>query len=478
MAVGQGTQVHVKMPQVGTSISEGTVAVWHKSVGDRVERGELLMEISNDKIDTEVEAEAAGVLSEILVEAGQTVGVGTDLAVITVDGDGGGDIAGDGQAATSKVPGDQAATETGMADVTEADAALVASEEEIHGHEFRVDSAQIAGGNGSSGGDGGAPRGTPTAAGRISPRVARMAAEHGIDLSRVQGTGAGGRITKKDVEAFLAGGGAADGGAAAAPQAPAAPAQAAAGRVAPVAQPVASAAGEEIIKLSRMRQVIARGMLASRQTSAHVTTWVEVDMTAIAKARSSMKEEYARRGAKLTFLPFIAEAAVGAMPAHPFVNATLDMDRGEVTVKHYVNLGIAVSLGQDGLIVPVVHGAEQLNLFGLAKGIADVAQRARTKKLTGDDLEGGTFTITNQGSAGTIISTPIINQPQVAILDVEAIVKRPVVISDPLEGDRIAIRQMMFLGLSFDHRLIDGAVAGEYLGEVRRRLESWTPPTT
>ncbi len=374
----------VTMPQMGVSVAEGTLVVWHKQVGDWVEADETICEISTDKIDTDVPSPASGRVVELLVAENETVPVGAALARIE----------------TSAVPGEAHPAE------------------EVDGGEDH-------------------PR-----APIYSPVVARIAAEHGIDLANVKGTGRGGRVRKQDVLALLDGD-------AEPPLHIESPYRQDTDDV-PVGEP-----------LSRMRRSIAEHMTRSLHTAAHCTTIVEADMTRI---------EQARAGGALSPLPFVARAVVEALQAHPALNATLEQDL--LTRHHDINLGIAVSLGEDGLIVPVIHRAQQLSAEGLGERIGELARRARSGELTPDEVRGGTFTITNPGSFGSLASTPIINQPQVAILDLEAVTKRPVVLSGPEGSDAIAIRPMTYLCLSWDHRALDGAQAARFLATVRDRVEA------
>lgn len=402
----------VTMPQLGETVVEGTILRWLKKEGDRVDVDEPLFEISTDKVDTEVPSVASGRLAKILVPEGATVKVGTELAIIEEEG-----------APATAEP----------ARAAEAPAPAPA-----------------------------APR-----AGVISPVVRKLAAEHGVDLSQVPGTGAGGRVTRKDVLAYVAARGTA------APTAPtAAPAAAPPAVVAPTPTtearpaPAAAAAEEELVPISHVRAKIAEHMKRSLEVSARAWTAVEVNMENVARLRERVKDDFrAREGFSLTYLPFIARAVTEALLAFPMVNAELREDG--ILVKRYVNLGIAVSY-EEGLIVPVLKGAHQMNLLGIARGINDLATRARAKQLRPDEVHGGTFTITNPGSFGSLISVPIINQPQTAILSTDAVEKRPVVIDDA-----IAIRHMMYLSMSWDHRVIDGALATQFLVRVKRNLETW-----
>ena len=404
------TVVDVTMPQMGVSVAEGTVVAWRVEVGDRIEADQTICEISTDKIDTEVPAPATGVVTEILVAVDTTVDVGEVLARIAT-----------GDGAEVPAPSD-ASSAPAPSDAPSAPAAPA---------EARPTSAPTNGGQRSTGR-------------RYSPVVQRIAAEHGIDLEQVPGTGRGGRVRKQDVLAVVENGAVAED----APLHIESPYR-------PEPAPVASAPGQ----LSRIRRQIGEHMKRSLDTAAHCTTWIEVDMGRIETARTQLG---------LTALPFVSRAAIAALREYPSLNAWLEDER--YTVHEPVHLGIAVSLGEDGLIVPVVHDAHELSVEGLAARIKDLARRARSRELTPDEVRGGTFTITNPGQYGSIMATPIINQPQVAILDLEAIVKRPVVVND----DSIAIRPMTILGLSWDHRALDGALAAQFLASVKAHLEGWT----
>ena len=437
-----GTAVDVVMPQMGVSVSEGTITKWSKQVGEAIEADETLLEISTDKVDTEVPSPAAGVVTEILVQEGETVAVGTVLAR----------IGGEAGAAAPAPP--EPATQP-AADVAEA----AASE----GTAAAEEPAAAAQENGRS---------------FVSPVVARIASEHGIDPSEVPGTGTGGRVTKKDIQAFIEGGAstAAVPAPAPAPVPPAAPQPAATPAPPPVSaspEPQAAGAGESFEPLSAMRRGIAEHMRRSLDTSAHVTSAIEVDMSKVVTIREKLKKEYqAAYGVNPTYLAFVARATTETLREYPYVNGEL---RGEkIVTRSYVNLGFAVELADGkGLIVPVVKSAETLNLLGMAKGIAEIAKRARDKQLTPDDVVGGTFTITNPGGYGTFHGTPVISQPQVGILGTYAIVKRPWVITDDNGADAIAIRSIMNITLTYDHRLVDGAYAGRFLRDLRQRLQTW-----
>jgi 2-oxoglutarate dehydrogenase E2 component (dihydrolipoamide succinyltransferase) len=449
-----GTATDVVMPQMGVSVSEGTITKWNKQVGEHVDADETILEISTDKVDTEVPSPASGVVSEILVQEGETVAVGTVLARIGGEG---------GAAAPAEAPPEPATQ--AAADASEQAASEVAEPTPAQ----ERDEAPAA------------PAAAPSGNGKafVSPVVARIASEHGIDPTQVAGSGAGGRVTKKDILAFLeeaetsskTAGPAAPETPAAAPAPPQAPAQAP-----PVGAPADAGepgVGESFEPMSAMRRGIAEHMRRSLDTSAHVTSAIEVDMSKVVAIREKLKKEYqAGYGVNPTYLAFIARATVENLRDYPWVNGELRGDR--IVTRNYVNLGFAVELADGkGLIVPVVKSAESLNLLGMAKAIADIAARARSKQLTPDDVSGGTFTITNPGGYGTFHGTPVISQPQAGILGTYAIVKRPWVITDENGADAIAIRSIMNLTLTYDHRLIDGALAGRFLRDLRERLQTW-----
>ena len=400
--------LEVTMPQMGVSIAEGTIVEWKKRPGDAVEADEPIVEISTDKAESEVPAPATGRLKDVLVEAGETVDVGTVLATIETD--------------------------------------AVAQERD----DAVVQEPAAAGGDGPSSEHGNGD-GRP-----VTPVVRRMAEEHDLDLSRIEGSGRRGRVTKKDVLAYLR---ERDEGEAA-PQEEAAPAlhiESPYRDEAPQAPVEAAPAARE---LSVMRKRIAEHMVRSLRTAAHCTTIVEADMSRIEAARG-----------RHSYLPFVARATIAGLREHPALNATLEGER--LTVHEDVHLGIAVSLGEAGLVVPVIRNAHELSHEGLAGRIKDLAERARGKRLSPDELSGGTFTITNPGAYGAVLATPIINQPQVAILDLEAVVKRPVVVTDADGNDSIAIRPMTYLCMSWDHRALDGALAAQFLSTLKQLIEDW-----
>jgi 2-oxoglutarate dehydrogenase E2 component (dihydrolipoamide succinyltransferase) len=456
--VSTGTQIDVVMPQMGVSVSEGTITKWLKQVGEHVAQDEPLLEISTDKVDTEVPSPGEGVVARILAQEGETVEVGTVVAVIAPEGV--------QPAAAEPVPPERVAAAPAPAAPPPEPAPAAPPPPQP--------AATAPAGNGRT---------------FVSPVVARIAAEHGVDPAVVPGTGAGGRVTKKDILAFIEAGAPtkameeaeAAAVAPAPPTAPPAPEQAPAATPPPPPAPPSPAPeapeaellpGEALEPMTAMRRGVMEHMRRSLDTAAHVTSAIEVDMARVVALRQKLKADLAAQGVNLTYLAFIARAAVDALKDYPWVNGEI---RGQsIVTRPFVNLGIAVALEEGkGLIVPVIRNAQDLNLTGTARAIQDLAERARTKKLLPDDVQGGTFTITNPGSFGTFHGTPIINQPQSAILGTYALVKRPWVVQDELGNDVIAIRPLMNLTLTYDHRLVDGAYAGMFLRDLRERLESW-----
>jgi pyruvate/2-oxoglutarate dehydrogenase complex dihydrolipoamide acyltransferase (E2) component len=448
--------VEIVMPQMGVSVAEGTIVEWTKRPGDWVERDETVCLVTTDKVDVEIPSPAPGRLSKILVEPGDTVDVGTPLAELDAGARPGEAHPEEHHEEPEPAPA-QAGSTTEPA--SQAEAAPPAGDGETDRSGFH------------------------------SPVVRRMADEHDIDLSQVQGTGIGGRIRKRDLVALIESG--------SAPQTPEpakeaaeterplhiespyrpeepAPAEAEAPAAAPAPAGNGAAPGEDVLpgerreSMTPTRRRIAEHMLESRRTSAHCTTIVEVDLHRVVATRRELKEGMARRGVPLTYLAFVASATVAELDRHPILNASIDGD--ELVYHDDINLGIAVAL-ETGLIVPVIRHAQRLSLEGLAGEIGRLAERARTGQLDPDDVAGGTFTITNPGQFGAVLATPIINQPQVAILDLEAVVKRPVVIDD--ESEAIAVRPMTNLCMSWDHRALDGAEAARFLSGVKARLEGW-----
>ena len=449
-APSDGGGTVVKMPALGESVTEGTVTRWLKQVGDSVEADEPLLEVSTDKVDTEIPAPAAGTLLEIKVNQDETVPVGADLAVIGAAG----------AVAAGAAPAEPPA---------QSPEAPQEQQEQPKQQERPKQEAPPAEPPKPEAPPQPAPREEPPASedggGYVTPLVRKLAGEHRVDLSRLRGTGVGGRIRKQDVLEEAERQRAAAAAKKPEPAAPSAPS-------APAARPQPSPLRGRIEKLTRTRATIARRMVESLQVSAQLTTVVEVDITRIARLRDRAKAQFQQReGVKLSFLPFFALAAVEALRVHPSLNASIDTDAGTVTYHDAEHLGIAVDT-ERGLMVPVIRNAGDLNLAGLARRIADLAERTRTNKVTPDELSAGTFTLTNTGSRGALFDTPIINQPQVGILGTGAVVKRAVVLDDPDLGEIIAPRSMVYLALSYDHRLVDGADAARFLGTVKDRLEA------
>ncbi|MBI3401696.1 MAG: 2-oxo acid dehydrogenase subunit E2 [Acidobacteria bacterium] len=439
----------VVMPQMGESIAEGTIVRWIKKVGDAVDRDEPLFEISTDKVDAEIPSPAAGVVSEIRAKEGDTVPVNSVVAIIGAAGD-----------VKAALPLPASPKPPAPAPAAKAPAPPAAPVK-----------PQTNGGAAQH-----AESGADALRERSSPLVRKIAKEHNVDISQIPGSGIAGRVTKDDILGFI--------GSASAASAPSAASAGQTGQVGKTQPPVAAprvvpmpadrvrgtgAPGDEIVKMSVMRKKIAGHMIVSRRTSAHVHSVFEVNFARVAQIREAKKAEFERAGAKLTYLSFILKAAVDALRAVPVVNASVD---GDTVIYHKdVNVGIAVALDW-GLIVPVIKQADERNLIGLSRALSDLASRARSKQLKPEEVSGGTFTITNPGVFGALFGMPIINQPQVAILGVGNVEKRPVVIDDA-----IAIRPMGYLTLGYDHRIIDGAVADEFMSHVKRALENWDPAT-
>ena len=421
------------MPQMGESIVEGTITKWLKKPGDKVQRDEPLFEISTDKVDAEIPAPASGVLQEIKVTEGTTVGVNTIVGTIAADG--------------------EAVAKPAAAPAKSAPAAAAPPKEEKKAAPTPPSPA--------------APVQEEDEEARSSPLVRKIAREHGISLSQVSGTGLGGRITKQDIMQFIE----SQGSSQPAPAAPSAPARPAA--AAPAPRPAAPAPYPgDLVPMTNMRKLIAKHMIESRRTSAHVHCMYEVDFTRIVNLRAKYKSGFEQRhGARLTFMPFFVRAAVIALQQWPIINANIEGDN--IHYHRHINMGIAVALDW-GLIVPVLKNAGDLNFLGLQRGITDLGERARTKKLKPEDVEGSTFTITNPGQFGAVFGLPIINQPNSAIMGVGGITKQPMVITDKDGSDSIAIRSVVHLTLGYDHRLIDGAVADQFMAQVKRNLETWT----
>jgi pyruvate dehydrogenase E2 component (dihydrolipoamide acetyltransferase) len=473
---GGGGGTVVTMPALGESVTEGTVTRWLKEVGQTVEADEPLLEVSTDKVDTEIPSPAAGTVLEIKVAQDETAAVGAELAVIgAADGGGGGDAPQEApqQPAAEPEPKQEAA-QPAAAQQAAPDAARPAAEEPTAGSGYGTPAPEAetsAQPQQAEAAAQPAPRAEENGGGGyVTPLVRKLAAENNVDLSALSGTGVGGRIRKQDVLEAAAKAKEAEAAKTAAP-APAAAAPSSRQPAAPKAPSAPSPLRGRTEKLTRTRATIAKRMVESLQVSAQLTTVVEVDVTRIARLRQQAKDDFVRtHGVKLSFLPFFALAAVEALRTHPMVNAKIDVDAGTVTYHDVENLGVAVDT-EMGLIVPVIKEAGDLNLAGLARRIADVAERTRSKKISPDELSGGTFTLTNTGSRGALFDTPIINQPQVAILGTGAVVKRAVVVDDPDLGELILPRSMVYLALSYDHRLVDGADAARFLTAIKERLE-------
>jgi pyruvate dehydrogenase E2 component (dihydrolipoamide acetyltransferase) len=434
------------MPQMGESIVEGTITKWLKKPGDKVQRDEPLFEISTDKVDAEIPAPASGVLQEIKVTEGTTVGVNTVVGTIAVDGE--------AAAAKSAAPSAKSASAPPAPPKEEKKATpppppMPAPPAAAHEEEDEA---------------------------RSSPLVRKIAREHGISLSQIKGTGLGGRITKQDIQQFIDNQASqpAHAEAAARPVPPARseaePSQAPAASAPPRPAAPAPYPGD-LVPMTNMRRLIAKHMIESRRTSAHVHCMYEVDFTRIVNLRSKLKTGFEQRhGVRLTFMPFFVRAAIIALQQWPIINANIDGDN--IRYHRNINVGIAVALDW-GLIVPVLKNAGDLNFLGLQRGITDLGERARTKKLKPEDVEGSTFTITNPGQFGAVFGLPIINQPNSAIMGVGGITKQPLVITDKDGNDSIAIRSVVHLTLGYDHRLIDGAVADQFMAQVKKNLEQW-----
>ena len=502
------TAVDVVMPQMGVSVSEGTITKWLKQEGEEIQADEALLEISTDKVDTEVPSPGTGVVQQILVQEGETVDVGTRLAVIGAPG------AAEAEAPPGEEEAPQQATTEAAAEAatassaeTPAPAAPAEPAPEPEPMAIPTPAAQQEPTAAPSAQPEPMPAPEPAAQPEpidvsgdgksfISPVVARIASEHNVDVSQVPGTGRGGRVTKKDILAFVEGGDQAAAAPAAPPapepEAPAAPEPEPAPEPAPAAaappppppapapapapapQPqVAAGAGENEEPMSAMRKGIAEHMRRSLDTSAHVTSAIEVDMSKVVALREKLKPEFQQSySVNPTYLIFVARAVVDTLDDYPWINGEIRGDK--IVTRNYVNLGFAVELADGkGLIVPVVKNAEGLNLLGMARFVTDVAERARNKQLTPDEVQGGTFTITNPGGYGTFHGTPVISQPQAAILGTYAVVKRPWVIQDDQGKDVLAIRPIMNLTLTYDHRLVDGALAGRFLRDLKQKLETW-----
>ena len=487
--------VSVTMPRLGESVTEGTVTRWLKHEGDHVDADEPLLEVSTDKVDTEVPSPASGTVLSIKVQEDETVEIGVELAVIGDAGDAAG-AAPTAEAQPEPAPAEQPAAPAAeparpepvaqQPPAAAAVAAQPATEPEVTAPSTPAPQAPTPAPHAPAPApapQARTPAPAPQAAAEadgdddlagtyVTPLVRKLASLHGVDLATLTGTGVGGRIRKSDVlaaaeQAQQATASAVPAAAASAPAASAAPGPAAPAHAAPPA-----AQRGRVEPMSRMRQVIATRMVESLQTAAQLTTVIEVDVTKVARLRAAAKADFeAREGVKLSFLPFFAVAAIESLKTHPVVNASIDITAKTITYHDAEHLGIAVDT-ERGLLVPVIHDAGDLNLAGIARKIADLAARTRSNSISPDELGGGTFTLTNTGSRGALFDTPIINQPQVGILGTGAVVKRAVVISDDELGETIAIRSMVYLALSYDHRIVDGADAARFLVTMKQRLEA------
>ncbi|GIJ21287.1 2-oxoglutarate dehydrogenase, E2 component, dihydrolipoamide succinyltransferase [Micromonospora lutea] len=458
---GEGTPV--QMPALGESVTEGTVTRWLKQVGETVEVDEPLLEVSTDKVDTEIPSPVAGTVLEIKVPEDETAEVGATLAVVGAAG--GAPAEAKPEPKPEAKPEPQAKPEPKVSEPTpgmsynEPAAEAETAQEPVKAEQAAQPAAATPQREAASANGGG------QAAGYVTPLVRKLASEHNVDLASLNGTGVGGRIRKQDVLDAAE-------KARSAKAAPAAASQPAAAATRPAEKPQPSAKRGTTEKLPRIRSAIAKRMLSSLHEMAQLTTVVEVDVTKVAKLRAQAKESFQQRhGVKLSFLPFFALAAIEALQAYPIVNASMDLEGGTITYPDSENLGIAVDT-ERGLLVPVIHNAGDLNLGGIAKRVADLAERTRTNKISPDEIAGATFTLTNTGSRGALFDTPIVPSPQSAMLGTGVVVKRPVVVNDPDLGEVIAVRQMVYLALSYDHRLIDGADAARFLTAVKQRLEA------
>ena len=444
--------ITITMPQLGETVTEGTILAWVKQIGDRVAEDDILVEISTDKVDTEVPSPAAGVLSEILVGAGETVAVGTAIAILT-DGEDDAAVPETEPAQAAGVDADISETVTGADPDAESDSDSGKDSDPSSVASGSLDSPE----RGTSLGEDMSQRSV------LSPVVRKLASEQGVDVAMVRGSGQGGRVTRKDVEAFIAGD---KGQTAPTPTPP--PAVSAAPTL------VAGGASEDVREISRIRQRIAQNMVHAKQAAAHVWTSVEVDYERVERVRSAHRQSFkTTEGFSLTYLPFIVRATIEALGAYPAVNSTLDLDAGTQTFMKAVHLGVAIDLDQEGLVVATVRDADAMTLKAIARSIRNVATRARSGDLGPDDYAGSTFTVTNPGPFGSHLSVPIINVPNAAILSTETIKKRPVVVEMPDGTDSIAIHHMGYLGMSWDHRVFDGSTAVKFLNRIKANLETW-----
>ena len=431
----------IPMPQLGETITEGTILRWAKGVGDSIARGEVVLEISTDKVDTEIPSPVSGVMMEILVEEGETVQVGTELCVVT-------DPTG---AVAEEAPTPEAAAQPSQPVEEREPPSMALTAEPLSSVH---------------------PVAAPARSRRMSPVVRRLVRQHGVDINLIEGTGEGGRVTRRDVEAYLG----TEPKSAPSPQVPPAPVVAATAARAPMASPVTPVLDvtEEKVDLNRLRVRIGENMIRSRQTAAHVWSAVEVDYEPIAEVRSAHRERFKQdEGFSLTYLPFVCRATIDALQAFPVVNSSFYLEERKAVFHNRVHLGIAVDLDQQGLVVVTIKNADDLRLRGLARHIRQLATAARNRQLGPDQLSGSTFTLTNPGPYGSYMSAPIINIPNVAILSTDTVAKRPVVVTTADGCDALAIRHTGFLGFSWDHRAFDGSTAVLFLQRIKRNLETW-----
>jgi 2-oxoisovalerate dehydrogenase E2 component (dihydrolipoyl transacylase) len=438
----------VTMPQLGESVTEGTITRWLKAEGDEIEEDESLAEVDTDKVNAELPSPVAGKIEKLLVSEGTTVDVGTEIVLVAVAGE-------EESPAAEAQPREDVADESPTEELPAAD--TEAQPAAADGGEKQRAVAEARSSRSEGNGHGTVEDADTLRLQRSSPVVRRLAEEHGVDISEISGTGTGGRVTKKDIESHIEERTA---------EREAAPAATEEPEREPERVPVYD--GDRVVELTGIRRAIANRMALSKAEIPHAWTLVEVDMTGLAALREKEKAAFAEReGVRLTYLPFIVKAAVDSLKEHPVLNSVWDGDR--IVLRKQINVGVAVDLEEGALIVPVIRGADELNIVGLARRIDDLVKRARNKQLGTEDISGGTFTVNNPGALGSVASTPVINHPQAAILQAEAVIKRPVVVDDA-----IAIRSMMNLEVSFDHRILDGGVALRFLNAVKRRLESYT----
>jgi 2-oxoisovalerate dehydrogenase E2 component (dihydrolipoyl transacylase) len=461
----------VTMPQLGESVTEGTIARWLKAEGDEVEKDEPLCEVDTDKVSAELPSPFAGKIEELLVSEGTTVDVGTEIVLVAVEGAG---VAADGESSNGESSNGEAQTREDTVAQAPTEEFPPAETETQPAVEHGGKQHTVAGACSNSDGHSGVENAETLRLTRSSPVVRRLAEEYNVDIARIPGTGISGRVTKKDIEGYVEGreeeyeppGPWEEREAFAPPEEEAAPAREFEQKPAP--ERVGVYEGDRVVELTSIRRAVANRMATSKREIPHAWTMVEADVTGLVALRERVKEEFeSREGIKLTYLPFIVKAAVESLKEHPVLNSVWDGDR--IVMRKRTNVGVAVDL-EDALIVPIIRDADELNTLGLARKMDDLVKRARSKQLSPEDVSGGTFTVNNPGALGSVVSVPIINHPQAAILSAEAIVKRPVVVDDA-----IAVRSVMNLEVSFDHRILDGGVALRFLKAVKRRLEGYGP---